>query len=214
MLDRKKVAMVVAEFLGTGVLTLGYLSVSKSNLGLPFFVAVVAGVVAVAMMLVLRSVSGAQFNPAVTVALWTARRVKTMPAVMYVAAQLLGGWAAYWLFKYYVNQGWSNVGHYSAKVLVAEAVGTAVLGLAWGAVAYNKLEDSKAASVIGVALVVGILVASATTTAILNPAVALGVRMWGWGTYVLGPVLGAVLGVNLYGLLFAPAETKVAAKKK
>ncbi|HET7320662.1 MAG TPA: hypothetical protein VFI84_03725, partial [Candidatus Saccharimonadales bacterium] len=26
----------------------------------------------------------------------------------------------------------------------------------------------------------------------------------GWGTYVLGPVLGAVIGVNLYGLLFAP----------
>ena len=27
-----------------------------------------------------------------------------------------------------------------------------------------------------------------------------------WGTYVLGPVLGAIIGINLYGLLFAGDE--------
>jgi hypothetical protein len=39
--------------------------------------------------------------------------------------------------------------------------------------------------------------------AYLNPAVALGARSWVWGSYVVGPLLGAVVGTNLYALLFA-----------
>jgi hypothetical protein len=60
---------------------------------------------------------------------------------------------------------------------------------------------------------------------LLNPAVALGAQAWVWGTYVLGPVVGALVGVNLYAYLFAggtrakaavaaPAPAKKASARK
>ena len=207
--------MIVAEFLGTAVLTLVVLAVSKSTIGIPYFVAIAAGLAVAAGTLVFRPVSGAQFNPAITIGLWSARRIKTVPAITYVAAQLLGGIAAYQLFTYFANQHWANTGHYSGHILVAEAAGTFVFGMAWAALSYSKVEDSRAAALVGIGLTVGIIVASSAASGLLNPAVAMGLRMWGWGTYVLGPVLGAVIGVNVYSLLFAPVDgTKNSSKKK
>lgn len=216
MFERKKIAMIVAEFLGTAILTLVVLAVSKSTIGIPYFVAIAAGLAVGTGTLVFGPVSGAQFNPAITIGLWSARRIKTLPAIVYVASQLLGGTAAYWLFTYFAGQRWHNTGHYSGHILVAEAAGTFVFGLAWAALSYHKLEENRAAALVGVALTVGIIVASASASGLLNPAVALGLRMWGWGTYVLGPVLGAVIGVNIYSLLFAPTEgnSKSSSKKK
>ena len=43
MFGRRKVAVIVAEFLGTAVLTLLILSVQRSTIGVPFFVAIAAG---------------------------------------------------------------------------------------------------------------------------------------------------------------------------
>src|SRR5581483_3251105 len=190
MFKRKSLAMVVAEFLGTAVWTVVVLAVSKSTIGIPYFVAVAAGLAVVAGTLVFRSVSGAHFNPAITIGLWSARRIKTLPAIVYIAAQLLGGIAAYWLFTYFANQHWANNGHYSGHVLVAEAVGTFVLGLAWAALSYSDVDDGRAAALVGIGLTVGILVASSAASGLLNPAVALGLRLWGWGNYVLCPVFG------------------------
>jgi glycerol uptake facilitator-like aquaporin len=168
--------------------------------------------------LVFGMVSGAHFNPAITLGLWSARRVKTMPALVYVAAQLLGGICAYMLYTYFVNSSWPNDGKFDSKVLVAEAVGAFIFSLGWAAAVYHKLDAGKAAFVVGASLVLGIFVASVASAAFLNPAVALGARSWVWATYVLGPVLGAVIGFNLYALLFAPAEelvsTPAPAKKK
>jgi aquaporin Z len=216
MFKRKNLAMIVAEFLGTAVLTTVVLAVSKSTIGIPYFVAIAAGLAVAVGTLVFRPISGAQFNPAITIGLWSARRIKTVPAIVYVAAQLLGGIAAYWLFTYFASQHWANSGHYSGHVLVAEAAGTFVFGLAWAALSYSNTEDNgRAAMLVGLGLTVGIIVASSAASGLLNPAVALGLRLWGWGTYVLGPVLGAVIGVNVYSLLFAPAEgTKSSSKKK
>jgi aquaporin Z len=227
LFDRKKIAMVLAEFLGTAILTAVILTVSRSNVGVPYFIALAAGLAIAAGTLVFGAVSGAHFNPIVTIGLWTARKIKTMPAVAYVAAQLLGGFAAYALYSYLVDATWQNSGTYDARILVAEAVGAFVFTLGWAAVVYNKMEGGKAAFTVGASLVLGILVVAVSTgptldirsaAAILNPAVALGMRAWEWGTYVLGPILGAVIGFNLYALLFAPAgaltEDDTKSKKK
>src|SRR4051812_23469970 len=100
---RNKIAMIVAEFLGTGVLTTVILAVSKSNIGIPYFISLIAGLTLAGVTLVFFQVSGAQFNPAITLALWSARRVKTIPALVYIAAQLLGGITAYLLYTYFTN---------------------------------------------------------------------------------------------------------------
>jgi len=58
MFGKKKVAMVVAEFVGTAVLALAVLSVRSSGIGYALFVAIAAGLVVGSMMLVLGPSSG------------------------------------------------------------------------------------------------------------------------------------------------------------
>ncbi len=210
MLTRKKVAMILAEFLGTALLTLAVLAVSKSTIGIPYFVAIAAGLVVATVTLTLGAVSGAHLNPLVTIGLWTVRRIKILPAIVYLAAQFLGGIAAYWLFTYFVGQTWSNThSSFEARVLVAEAVGAFIFSLGWAATVFQKLEGGRAAATVGMSLMLGVLVSAAGAGGIVNPAVALGAQSWVWGTFVLGPILGGIIGFNLYSLLFAPAASLV-----
>ncbi|HWB39557.1 MAG TPA: aquaporin [Candidatus Saccharimonadales bacterium] len=222
MFGKKKVAALVAEFVGTGVLTLLILSVQRSQIGLAFFVALAAGLALALTTFALHESSAAHFNPALTIALWTARKVETLTAVLYIAVQLLGGWAAYFLFRYYVNAALPVVGgHYLTRTLVAEGVGTAIFAFGVAATVYKRYEVTSVAAFSGIAYALGIIAASSGSAAIglLNPAVALGIRAWVWGTYVLGPVVGALIGVNLYAYLFADnggrsVAAAVAAPKK
>lgn len=207
LLERKKIAMVLAEFLGVAILTAVFLAVSKSNIGIPYFVSLVAGLTLATVTLAFGAASGAHLNPAVTIGLWTARRIKALPALVYIAAQLLGGAFAYLLYTYLVDTTLPHTGEFDSRILVAESVGAFVFALGWAATVYHKMDDSKRAFVIGASFTVGILIASIASAALLNPAVALGMRSWVWGTYVLGPVLGAIIGFNLYALLFAPVSS-------
>lgn len=208
MFGRNKVAMLVAEFLGTAVLTLVVLSVQRSTIGIAYFVALAAGLAVASLSYVFTNVSGAHFNPAITIGAWTARKVKTLPALSYIVAQLLGGWAAYGIYTYFVNSSLQEIGgHYTTRVLVAEAVGAFIFAFIWAAVAAQKL----GANLVGAGLTLGIVVASVASIGFINPAVAMGARAWniwgsmGWGTYLLGPVLGAVIAFNLYDLVFSEA---------
>jgi len=225
MFGRKKVAMLVAEFLGTAILTLVVLAVQRSTIGVPYFVGLGAGLTVIALMLVLGNVSGAQLNPAITIALWTARKIKTLPAATYIVAQLLGGWAAYGIYTYFVNSSLQEIGgHYTARILIAEAVGAFIFAFVWAAVVAQNNTNTVVATAVGIAFALGLIVAAAASIGLINPALALGTRAWniwgsmGWGTYVLGPVAGAVIGVNLHNLVFtdqvwfrtAPARATVA----
>lgn len=211
MFGRNQIAILVAEFLGTGALALVMLSVQHSTIGLPYFVALLAGLTVAVMTIVIGRGGAGHFNPAVTIGMWTVRQIKTIPAITYIVVQMLGAWVAYYLYIYFVRTKLSPVGgHYDAHILVAEAVGAFVLTLAWAAVVFGKYWSSKAAATIGAAYVLAIIIASAAGIGIVNPAVALSMRAFdvfgsmGWGTYVLGPVLGAIVGFNLFALLFSP----------
>lgn len=210
MLQRRKIAMVAAEFLGVAVLTGVFLAVSKSNIGIPYFVSLAAGLTLAAATFILGASSGAHLNPAVTIGLWTARRIKAFPALVYIVAQLLGGLMAYLLYSYLADTSLQNVTEFSSRILVAEAAGAFILAFGWAAVVYNKMDDAKRAFVIGASFTAGILVASIASAGLVNPAIALGMRAWELGTYVLGPILGAIIGFNLYALLFAPTNSLLA----
>lgn len=219
MFGKNKVAMMAAEFLGTGVLTLVVLSVHNSSIGISYFVALAAGLTVALMTLVFGKVSGAHLNPALTLGLWTARKVETVTAVVYIAMQLLGAWAAYGLYTYLINNSLQQVGgHFTWRVLIAEGIGTLVFALGWAAAAYQKQEGGVKASVSGASYALGLILASSVavgfTIGLANPALALGTKSWVWGTYVLGPVVGAVVGVNLYAWLFAPSVANKSAAAK
>jgi glycerol uptake facilitator-like aquaporin len=143
--------------------------------------------------------------------MWTARQIKTLPALTYVAAQLLGAWAAYYLYVYFVKTSLQPIGgHYDGRILVAEAVGALILALAYASAVFNQFWQAKLAATVGTSYMLAIIIASAAAVGIVNPAVALSLRAFnpvgsmGWATYALGPVLGSIIGFNLYALLFAP----------
>ncbi|MDB5166266.1 MAG: major intrinsic protein [Candidatus Saccharibacteria bacterium] len=213
MFSRRQLAAYLGEFLGTAGLTLSVLAVAKSNLGsLPFFVAMATGLATTVLVFVFSSGNSyAQLNPAVTLGLWTIRRVKSLEAILNIALQLLGGFAALSLFTYFVNTTipTSNL-EFTGRVMVAEAVGTFILAFGWAAALYNGYRGLALGASVGLATLAGMVVATSASAALLNPAVALGVNQWEWGTYVLGPVLGALIGFNLYSLLFAAPEKVVA----
>ena len=211
MFGRRKLALLVAEFLGTGVLAFTVLNVSHSTLGIPYFVAFAVGLVVALMGLGLAQ--DVQLNPALTLGLWTARQIKTTKAAAYIAVQLLGGWAAYALYKYFTNTPVQGLPHtFDSRILVGEAVGAFVFMFLASGVGFQKRLPVIRATTAGGALALGVIVASvASPGSFLNPAVALAAHSWVWGTYVLGPVLGGVIGVNLYGLLFAPSKAELAA---
>lgn len=207
MFRKNKLAMLVGEFLGTTALTLIVLAISHSQLSLSYFIATAAGLMFALMVLALSGISGAVFNPAMTIGLWTVRKLRTLQALSYLVVQLLGGAVAWELFVYLTKlTGIHNTGTYSARVLVAEVVGTFIFAFVWAAAIYQRFPLYAKAAAIGGALTGGSLVASLGSAGLLNPAVALGLHQWGWGTYVLGPILGAVIGFNLYNLLFVETE--------
>jgi glycerol uptake facilitator-like aquaporin len=216
MFGRNKLAALMAEFLGTGILTFVVLNVGRSTIGIPYFVAFAAGLAIVLVGVALAR--DVQLNPAYTLALWTARKIKTSRALAYVAVQLLGAWAAYALYKYFINdqpiQGASST--YEARVLVAEVVGAFVFAFVAVGALYQQTHWAVRSALLGAAYTLGVIIASVSSNGFINPAVAIGSNSLVWGTYMLGPVLGAVIGVNLYGLLFAPtkATASVAATTK
>jgi aquaporin Z len=221
MFGKKKLAMIAAEFIGTAVLTLAVISVRSSGIGYSFFVALGAGLAMAVLTFVLSSSSGAQFNPALTLGLWTARKVKTLPAVMYVVIQLLGAWAAYGVYVYLVKTHLQATGgHYAARVMLAEAVGMFIFAFGWAAAAAQKFEGGKLAATVGGSFALGIMVASLASNGVINPAVAIGTHAWdiwgsmGWGTYVLGPVVGGIVGVNLYDMLMSGKSVRSTASRK
>jgi glycerol uptake facilitator-like aquaporin len=207
MFRKNKLAMLVGEFLGTTALTLIILSISHSQLSLSYFVATSAGLMFALMVLALGGISGAVFNPAMTIGLWTVRKLRTLQALTYLAVQFLGGAVAWWLFVYFTKvSGIHNTGTFSARVMLAEAVGTFIFAFVWAAAVYQRFNLFNRAVAIGGGLTAGALVASLASAGLLNPAVALGLRQWSWGTYVAGPIIGAIVGFQLYNLLFVQTE--------
>lgn len=209
MFGRRNIAALVAEFLGAGVLTLLVLSVQRSTIGVPFFVAIAAGLAVVVLSFAVAGTSGGHFNPALTFGLWTARKITSIRAALYVAVQLLGGWAAYGLYTYFINNTLAPIGgKFTERILIAEAIGAFIFTFGWSAAMYQRFSPAVRASIAGLSLTVGIIAVSSASIGLLNPAVALGARAWIWGSYVAGPVIGAIIGVNLYKYLFAPNVEK------
>jgi glycerol uptake facilitator-like aquaporin len=163
------------------------------------------------MTLVLGRVADVHLNPVVTLGLWTLRRIDTMRAVVNIVIQFLGGLVAWTLSEYLLNAPLKNIANanFDWRVLTAEAVGALVFTFGVAAALYEGYRGLKYAVTVGGSLALGVMLASFSSNALLNPAVALGVQSWSFA-YLAGPLLGALVGMNLYAMLFA-VPTRVTA---
>lgn len=207
MFGRKQLAMLLAEFIGTATLALVvYTIVGRTSF--PLFAALAAGGTVALFTVTVGAFSGAHLNPAITFGLWSVRRISTSKAIANITFQFLGGLAAYALIKYFLGHSLESVAgaEFSQKVFAAEAIGTMIFAFGFASAIFHKYEVSKNAAIIGGSLFVGILVASLASNAVLNPAVAAGIYSWSWA-YASAPFLGALVGINLYGMVFADEST-------
>lgn len=219
MITRKNVAMLLAELLGTATLTLAVFGASKSAVGIPYFVAIAVGLALALIVSMFGNSSGAHVNPAVTLAFWTLKKIDTLTAALYIAMQFAGAAVALRLYEYLTDKPLVAIAEkeFSWPVLVAELVGTMLFTMGIAAAVSGKFQDGRKALAIGGSLGLGILIAGVASNAVLNPAVALGIQSWS-KAYVAGPIIGGVIGMNLYAYLFSadkfPGDTLSVLKPK
>ncbi len=221
MFGRNKIAMIVAEFMGTFVLTSAVYAVIIQRLP-ALFVAGAAGATLGLVVLTVGSVSGAHINPAVTLGLWSVRKIQTAQAAVFIAVQFLGAAVAWRLNEYFLGEPLQILAKSGMdwKVFTAEAVGAFVFTFGIASAVFQGYKGLKLATTMGGSLALGVLVASIASNGVLNPAVALGIQSWNTA-YIAGPLLGALVGINLYVLLFTSvlkpatisAKVKSAVKK-
>lgn len=201
MFNRAKVAPLAGEFLGTGVLAMVAMVLANTT-AVSYFIATSVAVTLGLVIMLFGGVSRWHFNPAVTFGVWTARKMPTLTAVYYVVAQLLGGLGAWQLYQYLTNHAVAaQTQNWDWRMAIAEMVGAAILAGAIAAAVYRRLDTLYTALTVGAAFFVGIMVASTASSGLINPALAMGMRQWN-AVHVLGPLVGGLVGVNLYMMLF------------
>ncbi len=203
LLSRKRLLPLIAELIGTFILTFIILSVSKSNIGLAYFVSLAVGLTLAVLVLAIGNTSGCHINPAVTFGLWSVKKIGTLKALFYILAQFMGALFAWKLYTYFIADVIPSIAteKFEWRVFYGELIGTLVFTFGLAAAIYQEFTDGKKAFVIGSSLTLGVLVASAVSNGVLNPAVALGIQSWS-REYIVAPIIGGFLGVNLYSLVF------------
>lgn len=219
------VGAIVAEFIGTFLLTAAMVQMQGS----PLFVAfALAGAV-----LVVGGVSGAHLNPAITIGAWVTRRINTVFALGYIAAQMIGA-ATAWLvldtFSKNASSATSTSSLFHAGTIVdgkewyiflAEMLGVAILSLGVAAairmIKKNRINAAftyafalMTALYVAMSLTTVLLTVSGTTLSFLNPAIAIvanglnGIsnsNMWPIAIFIIAPILGAIIGFVLQNFL-------------
>jgi aquaporin Z len=218
---------LAAEFFGTLWLVLGgcgaaVLAAAFPALGIGFVgVALAFGLTVLTMAYAVGHVSGAHFNPAVTIGLWAGNRFPARDIVPYIAAQCVGavagagilyvissGHAGFSLDGGFASNGYGDhsPGKYSlAACLVTELVMTfgfifVILGSTHG-----NAPKGFAPIAIGLCLTLIHLISIPVTNTSVNPARSLGPALFvgGWALQQLwlfwvAPIVGAVVAGFVY----------------
>lgn len=190
----------LAEAIGTFVLALAVgLSLAK---GFPVPTPVVAGLTLAMGVYTLGGISGAHFNPAVTLALWSIKKISSVEGLFYIVAQLAGAGLAILGRAILVDPDSIVTAQNTVHAAATEALGAFLLVWGVSAVVHGKVHQAAAGLTIGSSLLLGILLASVGSNGVLNPAVALGIGSLNLA-YVLGPITGAVVAAWGYRALSA-----------
>jgi glycerol uptake facilitator protein len=228
------VGTLLLVYFGTGaaVITLmlaaGTKPVSAFNVGIGelggladwLAIGLVFGITIAGVIYALGQVSGAHLNPAVTIALWAAKKFPAMESAGYIAAQCIG--AAVGSFLLYLSLGAAAVttgglgatapfpGIGYGQAILVEAIATFVLMLVIMGVAVDeRAPPGFAGLIIGLTVAGLITMAGNITGASLNTARTFGPyladsllggsSLWVYfPIYVIGPIIGAVIAALFY----------------
>jgi len=201
-------AKLASEFIGTFmlVLTVGLNVLAKSPAG-AFSIAASL----MCMIYALGDVSGANFNPAVTVAILMRKAIDPATAGMYIGVQILGGvcaaftYSAIYSFKTFPLA--PGAGYKFSQAFNAEWIFTFVLCLVVLCTAVEKGTKSEKffGLAIGSCVTVGGLAIGAISGGSLNPAVSFGIAAAATPKFGVGALLTAFLYTcfELFGGAFA-----------
>jgi aquaporin NIP len=205
-----------AEFLGTAALVFfGCGAVALGQLP-PAGVALAFGLVIAVMVYALGHVSGAHFNPAVSIGFALGRHFPWPRVATYAVAQVAGAVCGALLLRATlggaVPLGVTRPSGSDLQAVVWEAILTFTLMLVITAVATDTRAVGEAAALaIGGAVALGALVGGPVTGASMNPARSIGPAivsgdfgsLW---VYLVGPVIGASGAAVAYRYLRGPAS--------
>ena len=196
----------ILVFAGTGAVMVNQISNgSVTHLGISF----VFGAVVAALIYSLGHISGAHFNPAVTLAFWSSGFFPKRHILPYILAQCSGAIAASFLLLLSLGQ----VGNLGATLplnqnwlqsLVLETVLTFILMLViFGSGLDRRAPTGFAGMAIGLTVGLEAAFMGPITGASMNPVRSLGPAFVGWlwqnhWLYWIGPILGAQLAGIVY----------------
>ncbi|HEU4424590.1 MAG TPA: aquaporin [Pilimelia sp.] len=231
-LPRRLVAEVIGTFLLVGLGAGAFLAATASGAGSVLLLVALGHALGLAVGIhAFGAISGAHFNPSVTIALAATRRLPPVEALFYIGAQLVGGilgalmlWATFGSFGIDNGLGQTAVAApYSLwQGAVAEVVGTFVLVLAIFALAVDPRGPKALVGLgIGFALGAAILTFGPISGASLNFARTLGpelVTAFGGGSthwdqillYLIAPPIGALIAAFGYEYLARPRGVEAA----
>lgn len=212
-----------AEFFGTFMLVFagaGAITINDLYGGVVTHpgIAIVFGLVVLAVIYAIGNISGAHINPAVSIALWFAGRFESKQVIPYLLSQFLGAIAAsalLWLLFLEVTEVTTNYGATipagsSWQSFVLEFILTwflmlVILGVTTG----SEIKGELAGVAIGATVALEAMFAGPVCGASMNPARSLGPALFSghWPVlwvYLLAPVLGALVAVGTFALIHPP----------
>ncbi|MCL4257560.1 MAG: aquaporin [Anaerolineales bacterium] len=199
-----KTKVWLAEFIGTAALIFVGAGAGALGIGGLVGVALAHGLILIGMAYAYGAVSGTHINPAVTLAVTLAGKLKWAQAARYWLAQMLGGAFGAGLLYVVLGPGSSLGATLSAasvtplQALVVEAALTFLLVTVVLRTAVQKDSTPFAGVAIGLTLAALILMGGPLTGASLNPARTFGPALFTGGLgslwlYIVGPFAGAAL---------------------
>jgi aquaporin Z len=224
---------LAAEFVGTFWLVLGgcgsaVIAAAFPEVGIGLVgVSLAFGLTVVTMAYAVGHISGAHFNPAVSVGLAIAGRLPGKDLFPYIVAQVLGGMAAGGVLfviasgqaGFDVSAGFASNGYgehspggYSlSAALVTEVVMTLMFLVVILGATDRRAPPGFAPLAIGLALALIHLISIPVTNTSVNPARSTGVAVYvgGWAVaqlwlFWIAPIVGAALGAVVYRFLGGP----------
>lgn len=210
-----------AEFLGTMVLMLGgpgSAVLATTFIGGALGVALAFGFTLLILVYAIGPISGCHVNPAVTLALWAAKKVETKLLGWYWAAQFLGaafgGLILYGIAK--GNKGFSSVHNFAANgfgrfspggydiwaAILVELIFTGILVFVVLSTTKTGFPGAASGLAIGITVTLIYLVTIPVDNGSVNPARSFGAALFAGGdalkqlwVFILVPLVGALLGL-------------------